>query len=410
MSGAALHQETLFDPLDPATAEDPYPAYARLRAEAPVLYLPAQDVWAISRYADVAAVVRDAATYSSKIGMSPDFGGRKVIPDAGVGYRIGAPDVRVVIATDPPEHQVFRRAVAGAFTPAAIAALQPRIARIVKERVRLLLERNESAAADVFADLAEPVPALVLAEMLGVPAEMHDEFRQWSAVITSDLSQTGSGADGIGRGIDMFRFFGRRLRRAAPGDPPDLFDAIARGREAGITNQEVLAFCAFLLVAGIETTTSLVTNMVAAIMRFPEVAERLRRHPQLIPAAVEEGIRYDTSVQALWRGTTREVRLHGRTVPAGARVLVLFGSANRDGAVFRDPDRFVPDRSPNDHLGFGGGVHYCLGTRLARVEVAAVIGELLAATRSIEPAGPAQRTGSLVLRGFTRQPVRVVPR
>jgi cytochrome P450 len=375
-----------------------------------VLYVPASGIWAVSRYDDVAAVVRDPATYSSKLGMSPDSGGRKVIPDAGVGYRIGAPDVRVLIATDPPEHQVFRHAVAGAFAPAAIAAMKERITEVARARVRVLLEHNESNTADFFADVAEPVPAMVLAEMLGVPAQMHDEFRQWSAVITADLTQSGSGADGVGRGIDMFRFFSRRLRRTVPSDRPNLFDAIARSRDAGVTDQEVLAFCAFLLVAGIETTTSLLTNMLAALLRFPDVARRLRREPRLVPGAVEEGVRYDTSVQALWRGTTREVELHGQRISAGARVLVLFGSANRDERRFAEPDRFLPERTPNDHLGFGGGPHYCLGTRLARVEMAAVLGELMAATRAIEPAGPTRRTGSVVLRGFTRQPVRLEPR
>ncbi|MFI5485953.1 cytochrome P450 [Micromonospora echinaurantiaca] len=408
MSGTAVRAAALFDPTDPAIADDPYPSYARLRRKAPVLHLPAADVWAVSRHADVAAVLRDPATFSSKVGMSPDFGGRKVIPDAGVRYRIGAPDVRVLIATDPPEHQVFRRAVARAFSPSAVAALAPGVTRIARDRVRRLLAYD--GPVDFFAEVAEPVPALVLAEMLGVPAEMQHEFRQWSAVITADLSQAGSGADGIGRGMDMFRFFGRRLRHGTPHDPPDLFDAIAAGRRAGITDQEVLAFCAFLLVAGIETTTSLATNLLHTLIGQPELADRLRRHPELVPAAVEEGIRYDTSVQALWRGTTREVTLRGQRIPAGARVLVLFGSANRDETVFTDPDTFRLDRHPNDHLSFGGGVHYCLGARLARLELTAVFTELLAATRAIEAAGPGRRTGSLVLRGFTHQPVRVVPR
>jgi cytochrome P450 len=410
MSSTSPPVTALFDPSAPELVEDPYPAYARLRREAPVLHLLADDVWAVSRYADVAAILRDPATYSSKVGMSPDSGRRTGTPNVGVGYRIGAPQVRVLIATDPPEHQVFRRAVARAFSPSAVDALTPRITRIVRERIRVLLDSNKGGSADFFADVAEPVPALVLAEMLGVPADMHDDFRQWAAVITSDLTQTGAAADGVGRGLDMFRFFGRRLRRGAPADPPNLFDAIADGRRAGLTDREVLAFCAFLLVAGIETTTSLMTNLLAVLMRFPEIADRLRREPDLLPGAVEEGVRYDTSVQALWRGTTRQVQLNGQAIPAGARLLVLFGSANRDEDVFPHADRFLPDRSPNEHLGFGGGVHYCLGTRLARVEMAATLRELLAATRVIEPAGPGRRTGSMVLRGFVQQPVRVVPR
>jgi len=410
MTRASVEDAALFDPVDPAIAEDPYPAYERLRREAPVLYLPAHEVWAVSRYADVAAIIRDPRTYSSKIGMSPDFGGRKVIPDSGVGYRIGAPNVRVLIATDAPDHQVFRHAVAGAFTPAVLATLRSRIVRIARKQIRVLLQRNESGQADFFADVAEPVPTLVLADLLGVPDEMHDDFRQWSAVITSDLSQAGSGADGIGRGIEMFRFFSRSLRRPEPAEPPNLFDVIGRAGTAGITEAEMLAFCAFLLVAGIETTSNMLTNLLAALMRLPELGARLRRQPDLVPDAVEEGIRYDTSVQALWRGTTRDVELHGQTIPAGARVLVMFGSANRDERKFEEPDRFRLDRIPNDHLSFGGGPHYCLGARMARMEMAAVLSELLAATRVVEPAGEPVRTGSVVLRGFSKMPVRLQPR
>ena len=394
----------LFDPLDPSIAEDPYPAYARLRRSSPVHYLPDHDVWAVSRYADVATVLRDPITFSSRAGMSPDFGGRKIIPDSGVGYRIGAPNVRVLIATDAPDHAIFRHAVAAAFTPSAVATLQPRVQRIAQQQVGQLLRAEEP---DFFADVAEPVPALVLAELLGVPSEMHDEFRRWSAAITSDLTQSGSGAASLGRGLDMFRFFRRRMNASKSDGPPNLFDAIIRGQGGGITDQEVLAFCAFLLVAGIETTTSMLTNLLDALMRMPWLMELLRGRPELIPAAIEEGIRYDTSVQALWRGTTRDAELSGVTIPAGSRVLTMFGSANRDERKFEAPDEFNLERSPCDHLGFGAGPHFCLGTRFARTEMLAVLTELLAATRSIEPAGPAVRTGSIVLRGFTRMPIRV---
>jgi hypothetical protein len=411
MSPARQLAPPRFDPLDPALADDPYPCYARLRRESPVLHLPAHGVWVASRYAEVAAIVRDPVTYSSRLGMSPGAGPGGIVPRPGVGYRIGAPNVRVLIATDPPDHRVFRQAVAGAFSPAAIDALRPRVTALAREQVRTLLRNSRAGAADVFADLAEPVPARVLAELLGVPPQMQAEFRAWSAMITADLAQAGSGVAGIGRGIEMFRFFSRRVRRPGPaGRPAPLLDALAGAARHGVTEQEVLAFCAFLLVAGIETTTHLLTNLIDVLLRAPELADRLRREPALVPVAVEEAIRYDTSVQALWRGTTRAVELAGQRLPAGARVLVLFGSANRDEREFPDPDRFRLDRAAGGHLGFGGGPHYCLGARLARLELAAVLRELLAATRSIRPAGPAVRTGSIVLRGFTRQPVAVEPR
>ncbi|MET9301238.1 cytochrome P450 [Micromonospora aurantiaca] len=407
MTASARESARLFDPFDPAVLADPYPAYARLRDHDPVSYLPEYDVWMVTRYDDVVAIARDPARFSSKIGMSPDFavaGG----PQTGVSYRIGAPSVRVLIATDPPEHQIFRRAVAGAFTPASVTAATPRIRALARERVRVLRERSEAGCGDFFTDLAEPLPVLVLADLLGVPADMHEEFRDWSTVITKDLDQA-SGPPRVGRGIEMFRYFSRQLRRATPGRA-NLFDAIATARSAGVSEQELLAFCAFLLVAGIETTTNLLTNLMAALLRFPGLQDRIRDDPGLVPTAVDEAIRYDTPVQALWRGTREPVELHGRTLPADARVLLVWGAANRDGRRFDQPDEFRPDRRPNDHVGFGAGPHFCLGARLATAEVAAVLHELFAAAIRVEPAGEPVLTRSLVLRGRTSLPVRLVSR
>lgn len=406
MSAPVLGAPAGFDPRDPAVVDDPYPAYARLRSEAPVALLPGYGIWVVSRYADVTRVLREPRTFSSRVGMSRDFLGA---PGTGIDYRVGARDVRVLIATDPPEHQVFRQAVAGTFAPAAIGAVRDRVVALARGRVAELVHRNESGRADFFADVAEPLPVLILADLLGVPAEMHDDFRAWSTTITADLEQ-GHRPAALGRGIEMFRYFSGQLRRRSPGARGTLLDSIASARGAGVTEHELLAFCAFLLVAGIETTTNLLTNLLAALLRFPEQQRRLREHPELVGSAIEEGLRYDTPVQALWRGSTRPVELAGQRIPAGARILVSFGSANRDERKFAEPDRFLIDRPRNDHLGFGAGPHYCLGARLARLEVSAALTELLAATRWIEAAGPVRRTPSLILRGLVRQPVRLEPR
>jgi len=392
----------VFNPSDPTLLADPYPTYARLRTDAPVAYLPENDMWVVSRHADVSRVLRETAVFSSKAGMSPDLGRA----GGGVDYRIGAPNVRVLIATDPPEHQVFRAAVAGAFTPRAIGALTDRVTEIARTQVRRLLAHNGDA--DFFSHVAEPVPVLVLAELLGVPRDQLGRFRDWSNTITADLDQT-AGDAGIGRGMDMFRFFTAQLRGRRHTGRPTLFDGIARAREGGVSDRELLAFCAFLLVAGIETTTNLMTNLLAALWRFPHVERALRDDPALVPAAVEEGLRYDTSVQALWRGSTQPTRLGDVDLPAGARILVLFGSANRDERHFAEPDEFLLTRKTGDHLGFGHGPHFCLGARLARLEISAVLTELFAATKAIEPRGPGERTRSVLLRGFTSQPVSVQP-
>lgn len=407
MSSAVAGMRAEFDPSDPAFLADPYPVYAKLRRESPVGYLPEAGVWVVTRYDDVCAVMRDPAVFSSKAGMAPHEGVSGILPGTGIGYRIGAPGVRVLIATDPPEHHAFRRAVAGAFSPAAVDRLAPAVERIVRAHLDPLLERD--GPADFFAELAEPVPALVLAELLGVPPELRDEFGHWSATITSDLAQSRAPARSVGRGIDMFRFFSRRLQSCGQSASP-LLGALAGAAKHGITTQEALAFCAFLLVAGLETTSHLLTNVLDILIRHPQVAERMRADPALIPVVVDEALRYDTSVQALWRGTTREVVLRGQRLAAGSRLLVVFGSANRDERRFPDPDSFRLDRQPNEHLGFGAGPHRCLGARLAQLEMTTVLRQLLAATRGFEPAGPAVRTSSFVLRGFTRQPIRLVRR
>jgi cytochrome P450 len=395
----------LLDPDDPQLIEDPYPAYAGLRSHDPVAYLPAHDVWLICRHADALRVLRDPGTFSSKIGMSsqaadPPFG-------TGVGYRIGAPEVRVLIATDPPEHQVFRRAAAAAFTPSAIAQASVRVTAIAEACVQDVLSHRPAEAADLVSDLAGKLPVLVLAYLFGIPDDQQAAFRQWSAVITSDLGQHRPAQDRVGRGMEMFRYFSGQLRRAGDGPGPNLLHAIGQARGSGLSNREALAYCAFLLVAGIETTANLLSNMLAVLLHFPRLQQELRAHLDVLPVAVEEAIRYDTPVQALWRGTTESVELHGRRIPAGSRVLVLFGSANRDEYVFARAGEFVLDRTPNEHLGFGSGPHYCLGARLARLEVMAAIRSLLSATRWVEPAGPGVRVRSIVLRGFTNLPAHL---
>jgi cytochrome P450 len=397
-----------FDPSDPALVDNPYPTYARLRREAPVLYLPGHDVWIVSRYADVTSVLRDPATFSSAVGMSPDFGAGTGAA-TGIGYRFGGPDVRVLISMDPPDHLVFRRAVAGLFTPSSVAAAHGRAHALAAECVADLVRNAGSGQADFCADVAGPLPVLMLADLFGVPAAMRGEFRAWASVMSADLSRGGQ-PDDVGRGMAMFRYFDSELRKARNQPQRTLFGAIAAAQGKGPTHRELLAFCAFLLAAGLETTTNLLTNLLAALFEFPAVQERLRERPELIDDAVEEALRYDTSIQGLWRGTTRPVELGGQHIPASARMMVLFGSANRDERQFADPGRFLLGRDGNPHVGFGAGPHYCLGARLARLEVAAALRALLAATSWIEPAGDPERIDSVVLRGLTRQPVRVHPR
>lgn len=398
-----------FVPGDPALVENPYPIYTRLRREAPVLHVPDPDMWVVSRYADVVRVLRDPASFSSAIGMSPGFASGTGAA-TGLGYRFGGPDVRVLVSMDPPDHLVFRRAVAGLFGPSSVTAARERVIALARECVQDLLRQARSGVADFYAHVAAPLPVLVLADLFGVPPSMRQEFREWASIMTSDLGRGKETADDVGRGMAMFRYFAAELHKARHSPRRTLFSAIAAARGQGPTDRELLAFCAFLLVAGLETTTNLLTNLLAALFACPDVHERLRAEPALIEDAVEEILRYDTSIQGLWRGTTGPVELGGQHIPANARIMVLFGSANRDERRFPEPDRFLLGRNDNDHLGFSAGPHYCVGARLARLEVTAVMRALLAATDWIYPAGDPVRLDSVVLRGLIRQPVRICPR
>lgn len=396
-----------FDLRDPGLIADPAPIYTRLRAMGPVHYLPRHDLWIVTRYQDAVKVLREPTVFSSKVGMSFDLA-RPGTVNAGVDYRFGGPDVRVLIATDPPDHQIFRHAVAGMFSRASVEAASEHVAQRARSCVQDLLEQATHAPADFYTHVAAPLPVLVLADLFGIPEDMHGKFRDWTTLMTADLDN-GPASTAVGRGLDMFRYFSKQLKHPPQLGRRTIFDSIMSARSAHISDRELLAFCAFLLVAGVETTTNLLTNLLAALIAFPDAIRQLRASPELLPAAVEEGLRYETPVQALWRGTTQPTELGGHRIPAGARVMVAFGSANRDEREYSTPDVFRLNRGPYSHLGFGAGPHYCLGARLARLEVISVMRELLAATTDIEIASQPVRTNNIVLRGFTKLPIRVRP-
>lgn len=404
---AKIPPRCTFDPDRPSTIADPYPEYRRLREEAPVSYVEGHDLWLVTRHADILEVLANPQRFSSRLGMGAVH--RLHAPQS-VDYRIGAPGVRVLIATDPPEHSRLRRAVLAPFGRPAVTRWTPRIEEIARQLVADLVANAARGEADIYHDVAAPLPALVLADLLGVPVGMRDEFREWATVITDDLDAAGSTNTGLGRGYDMFRYFYREVRRRRKEPSDDLLSVIAGTDAAGLSDHEVMAFCAFLLVAGVETTTNLFTNLIDALVQHPEARQRLWDNPELAEPVVEESLRYDTSVQALWRATVHDDRLGGVELPAGARLLVLFGSANRDGAAFADPDTFDPDRTANPHLAFGYGHHRCLGAGLARAELVAALRALVDATGGLTPRGPFTRRESLVLRGFVAQPVTVWPR
>jgi cytochrome P450 len=399
-----------YRPFSPAVVADPYPWYERLRAESPIHHDAYDDLWVISRYDDVLHVLRDPATFSSAAGMGDllvgGYLGRRRAPE----FVLDLAGMRLLIASDPPDHTVLRRLVSKAFTPREIMALEPRIRALTEAMVDDLIDAGD--AADLVTQLAYPLPVIVIAELLGIPGERRDDFKRWSDDLVGALSGTWDPSRGQFSGLEMFMYFSEVVaeRTRNPGD--DLISLlVSRGRdgEAALDPMEIVLFCALLLIAGNETTTNLIGNGAQALFDHPDQARRLRDDPSLVPAAVEEALRYDAPVQALFRATTAAVRIGDVEIPEHARVMVLFASANRDEAHFPTADRFVVDRAPNDHLGFGSGIHLCIGAPLARLEARIVAETMLRRVRRLEPAGEPCRVESFILRGFTSLPVQAVP-
>ncbi len=397
-----------FDPLDPEVVRNPYPFYARLRAEDPVAYLPDYDVWLLTRHADVLQALKDPSRFSSALGMGTSRQ-RQMSAGTGINYRLSAPGVRLIITTDLPEHTSIRRAVSAAFSAKAIAELAPLVDALAAELVGRFVERGLADEVDFYAEVAEQLPVLLLAHMFGVPQSMHQQFRMWSTVVTSDLDQATGDANQLGRGIGMLRYFRHELQRRRLQPSDDLLGTLVASGEAGLDDREIIAFCGFLLVAGLETTSNLLTNLMDVLVSRDDIQAELRSRPDVVPKVVEEALRFDPPVQALWRQTTEPVDLGEGRLPEGARVLISFAAANRDPAVFRAPDEFQPGRQPADNLAMGQGAHYCLGARLARMEVGSVVRALLDQTSWLAKGSTAERTKSIVLRGFLRQAIRVQP-
>jgi cytochrome P450 len=280
-----------------------------------------------------------------------------------------------VISTDPPRHRQLRNLVTQAFTPKAVEALRTRIEQIVGE---LLQDVRERGSLDVVQDLAYPLPVIVIAEMLGIPSEDRAQFKRWS----DDVVAPSSGLDGIeltNSHFEMGAYFMALLneRRSDPRD--DLVSALLAAEIEGehLSEIELIGFSMLLLVAGNETTTNLIANAVLCLDENPASAAALRANPELLPGAIEETLRYRSPVQSMFRVTTEPVELSGAEIPADQSLVAWIGSANRDPAQFPAPDEFRLERSPNRHLAFGHGIHFCLGAPLARLEARVALAALL---------------------------------
>lgn len=390
MSGHELR----YDPFDPEVIADPYATYRELRDRAPLYWSPAAGCWVLSRYHDVAAVLTDPITYSSASGIFP------TPADVDMTEML----LPMLVMSDPPRHTQLRKIVSRAFTPRRIAALETTIEGIAAD---LLGEAPVEEAWDFVSAFSGPLPAIVIADLLGVPREDRDQFRAWSSSFVQ--SNPSRGQLGVEVATALYDYFALFLveRRARPQD--DLMTALVQAEVEGeyLSEEELLGFCLLLLVAGHETTTNLLSNGMVLLAAHPESRERLADDPGLVPGAVEELLRYDSPVQGLSRTVTRPVELHGQWMRPGDTVLLLFGAANRDERVFADAEVFDIDRRP-EHIAFGRGIHFCLGAALARLETRIALQTLLG-DRSLrweaDLAG-AERLSSGPVRGFASLPVR----
>jgi cytochrome P450 len=370
---------------------DPYPTYALLRDESPVREAPGMGMWTVARYDDVAYVLRNHALFSSKA--------MGAIGTAG----------RTIINTDPPEHTDLRGVVNRVFTPRMVADLEPRIRQIARE---LLDEAVAQREFDLVRDLAIPLPVTIIAEILGVDPARRADFKRWSNALV------GVGPDEMSQGrqpdLEEFRdYFQRTIDERRRSPRGDLISALVAAEEnhVKLSPDEVLAFAALLLIAGNETTTNLIGNAMLALFDHPDQMALVRKDSSLIPNMIEEALRWDSPVQFLFRVTTQDVEIGGQPVRAGAMVVPMYASGNRDERKFPDAERFDITRNTQGHLAFGLGVHFCLGAPLARLEARVVFEELFGRFGEITRIGESapKRIDSLFLRGLRSLPVACEP-
>ncbi|MGW2935958.1 cytochrome P450 [Streptomyces sp. NPDC001156] len=397
----AARSDLAFDPWDPAFIADPYPAYAELRARGRVHYYEPTDQWLVPHHADVSALLRDrrlGRTYQHRF-THEDFGRTAPPPEHEPFHTLND---HGMLDLEPPDHTRIRRLVSKAFTPRTVERLKPYVHGLAGELVSRLVE---AGGGDLLRDVAEPLPVAVIAEMLGIPEADRGQLRPWSADICGmyELGPSEETARKAVRASVEFSDYLRELiatRRKEPGE--DLISGLIAAYDEGdrLTEQEMISTCVLLLNAGHEATVNATVNGWWALFRNPDQLAALRADHSLVPSAVEELMRYDTPLQLFERWVLDEIEIDGTTVPRGAEIAMLFGSANHDPAVFTAPEKLDLTREDNPHISFSAGIHYCIGAPLARIELAASMTALLEKAPTVRPAAEPERKPNFVIRGL----------
>lgn len=394
---------SLYQLLDPQVLANPYPLYERLRTEAPVHWDPYLHAWVVTRYADVVTVLHH---FSANRAPTPEQFAAIGLAELGPVAQVM---VKQMLFMDAPDHTRLRSLASTAFTPARVEALRSHIKEILDNLLEPLLDAGRM---DVIADLASPLPAIVTAEMMGVPTADANQLKDWSADFAEVLGNFQHNPDRASRTLkcveEMTSYFREAIRRIRTEPREGLINALLTAEIDGdrLTEEEVIANCIVTMVGGQETTTNLIGNGVLTLLRHPQELHRLRSDLALIPSAVEELLRYESPSQHTARICREDTEFGGKLIRKGQAVIAVMGAGNRDPERFPDPDRLDLARKDNRHLAFGWASHFCFGAPLARIEGQLAFEAIVRWTSNLalEP-GELVWRDNLGLRGLTSLPI-----